>query len=342
MKIHDNTLYITTQGAYLSKDGTNIVVRVEKQERLRLPIHTIGGIVCFGNVICSPFLLGLCGQEGVAVSFLSRNGRFLARLVGPQSGNLLLRRAQHNASSDSVMAAELAKVFIAAKIANTRYVLQRNLRDHPSEISQPVQSAVSYLAGLINELRQPLSLERIRGIEGDAARRYFSVFDRLLTSQRSDFMFTERSRRPPRDNINSLLSFIYTLLSHDVSAACQSVGLDPQMGFLHADRPGRESLALDMIEELRPALADRFVLTLINRQQVSAKGFKKSPAGGVSMDDKTRKAILTAWQERKTDEFVHPFLNEKISVGLLPFIQAKLLAKCLRNDIDGYPPMIWK
>jgi len=168
MKIHDNTLYITTQGAYLSKDGTNIVVRVEKQERLRLPIHTIGGIVCFGNVICSPFLLGLCGQEGVAVSFLSRNGRFLARLVGPQSGNLLLRRAQHNASSDSVMAAELAKVFIAAKIANTRYVLQRNLRDHPSEISQPVQSAVSYLAGLINELRQPLSLERIRGIEGDA------------------------------------------------------------------------------------------------------------------------------------------------------------------------------
>ena len=260
MKKHDNTLYVTTQGAYLARDGTNVAVRVEKETRLRVPIHNLGGIVCFGNVLCSPFLMGLCGREGVAISFLSRYGRFLARVQGPQSGNVLLRRAQHRRTSDAAASADFARCVISAKIANSRTVLQRGRRDHAERVSpERIDPVIRRLADMLRELQQPASHDRLRGIEGDAAREYFTAFDELILQQEDQFFFHERSRRPPRDNMNSLMSFLYALLTHDVVSACESVGLDPQMGFLHADRAGRPSLALDLVEELRAMIADRLL-----------------------------------------------------------------------------------
>ena len=343
MKKHDNTLYVTTQGAYLARDGTNVAVRVEKETRLRVPIHNLGGIVCFGNVSCSPFLMGLCGREGVVISFLSRYGRFMARVVGPQSGSVLLRRAQHRRTSDAAAAADFARCVISAKIANARTVLQRGRRDHAERLSpERIDPVVRRLADMLRELQQPAPHDRLRGIEGDAAREYFAAFDELILQQKDQFFFHERSRRPPRDNMNSLLSFLYAILTNDVVSACESVGLDPQMGFLHVDRAGRPSLALDLVEELRAMIADRLALSLVNRQQVAAKGFKQSETGGVEMDDATRKAVLVAYQKRKDEELVHPFLKEKLTVGLLPHVQARLLARWLRGELDAYPPMLWK
>jgi CRISPR-associated protein Cas1 len=343
MKKHDNTLYVTTQGTYLARDGTNVVVRVEKQTRLRVPIHNLGGIVCFGNVGCSPFLMGLCGQEGVGVSFLTRNGRFLARTSGPQSGNVLLRRAQHCATSDPSKSADFARAIVSAKVANARTVLQRAHRDHFERIvSSTLMAAVDRMAAILEELRRPMPLDQVRGVEGEAARAYFGSFDELIVQQKEAFFFNDRSRRPPRDNMNALLSFLYALLTNDVAAACESVGLDPQMGFLHSDRAGRASLALDLVEELRPMVADRVALSLVNRQQVDGKGFTRSESGGVEMNDATRKAVLVAYQKRKDEEVLHPFLKEKVTVGLLPHVQARLLARWLRGELDGYPPFFWK
>lgn len=343
MKKHDNTLYVTTQGAYLAREGTNVLVRVEKQTRLRVPVHNLGGIVCFGNVSCSPFVMGLCGHEGVAISFLSTNGRFLGRVLGQQSGNVLLRRAQHRATCDAAATVGCARAIITAKVANCRSVLQRALRDHPERVTVDlVQTVVRRLADIARDLQQVADLDRIRGLEGDAARSYFVAFDEMIVQQKQEFFLHERSRRPPLDNVNALLSFLYTLLVHDIVAACESVGLDPQMGFLHADRPGRSSLALDLVEELRPMLADRLALSLINRQQVQGRGFKKTESGAVEMDDATRKTVLVAYQKRKDEEILHPFLNEKMTVGLLPHIQARLLARWLRGELDAYPPLLWK
>jgi len=343
MKKHDNTLYVTTQGTYLARDGTNVVVRVAKQVRLRVPIHTLGALVCFDNVGCSPFVLGLCGREGVGISFLTLNGRFLARTAGPQSGNVLLRRAQHRATSDAAQAAEFTRAIVAAKIANARTVLQRAHRDHFERIlSSPLTTTVDRMATLLEELRRPLPLDQVRGVEGEAARGYFAAFDGLIVLQKEAFFFRERSRRPPRDNMNALLSFLYALLANDVASACEAAGLDPQMGFLHSDRAGRPSLALDLMEELRPMLADRVALALGNRQQVDALGFTHSETGGVEMNDATRKAVLVAYQKRKDEEVMHPFLKEKVTVGLLPHVQARLLARWLRGELDGYPPFFWK
>ena len=343
MKKHDNTLYVTTQGAYLAREGTNVLVRVEKETRMRVPVHNLGGIVCFGNVSCSPFVMGLCGRERIAISFLSLNGRFLARVLGPQSGSVLLRRAQHRATSDTAAAADFARMVITAKIANARSVLQRARRDHADRVlPELIDTAVNRLADLMRELQQPAPLDRLRGVEGDAARSYFVAFDELILQQKDHFFFRQRTRRPPRDNMNSLLSFLYALLTHDVGSACESVGLDPQMGFLHADRAGRPSLALDLVEELRPTIADRLALSLVNRQQVSAKGFTHSETGGVEMDAVTRKTVLVAYQNRKNDELLHPFLKEKVTVGLVPHVQARLLARWLRGELDGYPPFLWK
>ncbi|MEN6497387.1 MAG: type I-C CRISPR-associated endonuclease Cas1c [Thermoguttaceae bacterium] len=343
MRRHDNTLYVTTQGAYLAKDGTNVVVRVKRETLLRVPIQNLGGIVCFGNVSCSPFVMGLCGQEGVAISFLTLNGRFLARVLGPQSGSVLLRRAQHRMTSDPAAAADVARLTVSAKVANARTVLQRGKRDHPEEVcAEAVDEMVQHMAEELRELQQPASLDRIRGLEGDAARCYFIAFDELILKQKEHFFFRQRSRRPPKDNLNALLSFLYTLLTYDVASACESVGLDPQMGFLHADRAGRPSLALDLVEELRPMIADRLALSLINRQQIDAKGFLVRETGGVEMDAATRKTVLVAYQKRKDEEIMHPFLQEKVSTGLLPFVQARLLARWLRGELDAYPPMLWK
>jgi CRISPR-associated protein Cas1 len=343
MKKHDNTLYVTTQGAYLAREGETVLVRIEKQTRLRVPIHNLGGIVCFGNVGCSPFLMGLCGQNGVSLSFLSERGRFLAHVVGPQSGNVLLRRAQHAATIDPGHAAMFAQMIVAAKIANARTVLQRAQRDHPERIlSSRTKSAVLRMADILRRLQQRITLDEIRGLEGEAARFYLTALDDAILQQKEAFFLHERNRRPPRDNMNALLSFLYALLTNDVVSACQSVGLDPQMGFLHTDRAGRSSLALDLMEEFRPMIADRLALSLVNRQQIDAKGFQRQESGGVEMNDATRKALLVAYQKRKDEEILHPFLKEKVTIGLLPHIQARLLAKWLRNELDAYPPFFWK
>jgi CRISPR-associated protein Cas1 len=336
-----NTLFVTTQGAYLSRDGENVLVNVERETKLRVPIHTLGGIVCFGNVTCSPFLLGLCGQNNVHISFLSEYGRFLARVHGPVSGNVLLRRSQYRTADDKIKCLEIARNIVTGKIANCRNVLLRARRDKPINASS-ISRAINQLAGSLRKLEKAKCIDEVRGIEGEAAMIYFGVFDELISSQREDFFFRGRNKRPPMDNVNALLSFLYTILAHDVASALEGVGLDPAVGFLHRDRPGRYGLALDIMEELRPYLADRLALSLINRQQVRGKGFTKTESGGVLMNDATRKEALITWQKRKKDEITHPFIEEKIELGLLSHVQALLMARFLRGDINGYPPFLWK
>lgn len=343
MKKHLNTLFVTTQGTYLAKEGETVVVKVEKEVRLRIPVHTIGGIVCFGNVGCSPFLMGFCAENGVGVSFLSEHGRFMARIQGPVSGNVLLRREQYRKADDPAFSAEMAKAVLIGKIANCRIVLNRALRDHSEKIDTgQIADTVKRLSYSLELLNRDQPLDVLRGLEGDAAHSYFGVFDHLIVSQKETFSFQERNRRPPLDNVNCLLSFIYTLLAHDIRSALEAVGLDPAVGFLHRDRPGRPSLALDLMEEFRPFLADRLALSLINLRQVQDKGFNKTESGAVLMNDDTRKTLLVAYQERKQEEIYHPFIDEKVTIGLLFHIQALLLARYLRGDLDGYPPFIWK
>lgn len=343
MKKHLNTLFITTQGAYLSKDGETIVVKVQNEIRLRLPIHTIGGIVCFGNVLCSPFLLGFCAENGVGVSFLTEYGKFLARVQGPVSGNVLLRREQYRKADKPDATVEIVRSLLTGKLANCRTVLQRVLRDHGDKVNAPaIREASSAMTNYIGRLGRENDLDALRGIEGSAANIYFSVFNEFITAQKEDFAFAQRNRRPPLDNINALLSFVYTLTMHDVGSALESVGLDPAVGFLHRDRPGRPGLALDIMEEFRPFLADRLVLSLINLRKVRKDGFNKSESGAVVMTDETRKEVLVSYQNRKQEEIMHPFLEEKVHVGMLPQIQALLFARALRGDLDAYPPFIWK
>jgi len=338
-----NTLFVTTQGTYLSKKGDTVLVSVDKETRLRVPVHTLGSIVCFGNVACSPFLMGLCGEKNVTLSFLTENGRFLARVTGPVSGNVLLRKEQYRRSDDLSASTDIARAIVTAKIANCRIVLLRAQRDRP-DLKQQAElvRVIAELADNIEMTRKRTDLDAIRGLEGTSANSYFSVFDRLINTGREEFVFGGRSRRPPLDNVNALLSFVYTLLVHDVRSALETVGLDPAVGFLHRDRPGRPSLALDLMEELRPYLADRLVLSLINRGQVGPTGFEKTESGAVMMDEQTRKTVLVAWQKRKQEEIVHPFLQEKIKVGLLAHCQAMLMARFLRGDMEGYPPFLWK
>jgi CRISPR-associated protein Cas1 len=338
-----NTLYITTQGAYLAKDGETVAVRVEQETKLRVPIHTLGAIVCFGQVSCSPFLMGLCGERGVALAFLSENGQFLARVQGPVSGNVLLRREQYRWADNADRTAEVARSVVIAKVANCRTVLQRALRDKTDETgTEELERAVKRLGRLLEDVAKAAGVDAIRGHEGDAARVYFGAFDHLIAASKEDFFFRGRNRRPPLDNVNALLSFSYTLLTHDITAALEAVGLDPAVGYLHRDRPGRPSLGLDLLEELRPVIADRLVLSLINRRQVRAGGFRTTESGGVTMDDGTRKELLVAYQNRKQEEIQHPFLGEKVAFGLVPHLQAMLLARFIRGDLDGYPSFLWK
>lgn len=338
-----NTLFVTTQGAYLSKEGETVVVKVDGEVALRLPVHTLGGIVCFGQVSCSPYLMGFCAENQVAISFLTENGAFLAKVQGPVSGNVLLRREQYRRADDLKASTSIASAILTGKIANCRTVLQRALRDHSDKIDADELTGVSQrLSNALRRLQTESSLDALRGIEGESADAYFSVFDHLITSQKDCFTFCERNRRPPLDNINCLLSFTYTLLMHDVRSALETVGLDPAVGFLHRDRPGRYSLALDVMEEFRPYIADRLALSLINLCQVNEKGFEKKESGAVWMDDDTRKTVLVAYQKRKQEEIEHPFLKEKMAIGLLPYAQALLMARYLRGDIDNYPPFIWK
>ena len=343
MKKHLNTLFVTTQGAYLAKDGETVAVKVDQVVRLRIPIHTIEGVVCFGNVSVSPFLMGFCAKNNVGISFLTEYGKFLARVQGPVSGNVLLRRGQYRRADDMTFSAEMAKSVITGKIANCRTILQRALRDHPDKIDiQQVERVSSHLYQQLEIMQKDAALDVLRGYEGNAAHAYFDVFNQLIVAQKEDFYFNERNRRPPLDNVNCLLSFIYTLMMHDVRSALECVGLDPAVGFLHRDRPGRPGLALDLMEEFRPFIADRLVLSLINLRKVQAKGFQKSDSGAVTMTDETRKTVLVSYQERKQKEIFHPFIEEKITIGILFHVQALLLARFLRGDLDGYPPFLWK
>ena len=342
MKKHLNTLFVTTQGSYLAKDGETVAVRLEGEVKLRIPVHTLESIVCFGNVSCSPFLMGLCGESGVTISFLTENGRFLARVIGPVSGNVLLRREQYRQADNLEQSANLSSAFITGKVANCRTVLRRMLRDHGDKVEvSAFETAINHLSASLRRLQAGLDLDGIRGVEGDAAHVYFSLFDQLVSRNREDFTFQQRSRRPPLDRMNCLLSFLYTLLLHDIRSALECAGLDPAVGFLHRDRPGRPGLALDLMEEFRP-LADRLALSLVNLGQLHKKDFVASETGAVTMKDEARKTLLVNYQKRKQEEIHHPFLEKKMTIGLLFHTQALLLARFLRGDLDGYPPMLWK
>lgn len=343
MKKLMNVLYVTTPESYLTRDGENVVVRVESEVLGRFPVHILEGIVSFGYMGASPSLMGLCAERGVTLSFLTNYGKFLARMEGPVSGNVLLRRRQYRFADDLHYSARLAATCVIGKVLNCRTVLQRAVRDHREKIdADKIDAAVTRMAYQIKRLETCNAIDTARGIEGEAAQTYFSCFAELVLENKASFSFNGRSRRPPQDNMNALLSFLYTLLVHDTRSALETVGLDPAVGFLHRDRPGRPSLALDLIEELRPVVADRLALSLVNRKQISASGFSRNESGGVVMDDETRKTVLTAWQKRKQEEITHPYLEEKMPVGLLPYVQALLLARYLRGDLDGYPVFLWR
>jgi len=338
-----NTLFVTLQGSSVVKEGENVVVREGDEVRLRVPVHGLGGLCTFGQVWCSPQLLFLCAERGVGVSFLSMNGRFLARVAGPVCGNVLLRRTQYRWADDPERSASIARDMITGKLANARQVLQRARRDHGGKTDAPaLEQAALRLEDCITRLPGVGTLDELRGIEGEGGNVYFGAFDALITAKEPAFRFTTRSRRPPLDPVNCLLSFLYTLLAHDARSALEGVGLDPAVGFLHRDRPGRASLALDLMEELRPVLADRVALSLINLGQLRARDFRTEESGAVLMTDDARKQLLVAYQKRKQEEILHPFLKERVEVGLLCHVQALLLARHIRGDLDGYPAFLWR
>ncbi|MDF1741361.1 MAG: type I-C CRISPR-associated endonuclease Cas1c [Verrucomicrobiales bacterium] len=344
MKQHLNTLFVTLEGAYLRKDGATVEVRHDGESQLRVPLHNLDGIATFGwNTTVTTALMAACGDAGVSLSYHSPHGKFLASTTSGVSGNIVLRRSQYRASDEPVRALSISRNCIAAKIANSRNLLQRQLRDHPELGERPeLVNAVAQLKNRLGHVRSVSGHDSLRGIEGEAAKLWFGALAKLNRNSDHALQMNGRSRRPPMDPVNALLSFVYVLLSHDCRSACESVGLDPQCGFFHKDRPGRHSLALDLMEEFRPVLADRLVLTLLNRGQVSRRDFETKENGAVILKPDSRKTVLTAWQERKRDEIVHPFLEEKTTIGLLPFIQARILARYLRGDLDAYPAMVWK
>ena len=330
-----NTLYITTRDAYLSKDGMNVVVSVNQNEIFRIPIINIESIVTFGYMGASPGLMKLCAENGVSLCFLSPNGKYIGRFQGPVKGNVLLRTRQQNLSQESDFALKLSRIFIAGKIQNYRNILARFLRDNGENLA--VTAMLSHLNNSKYNALKASTCDELRGIEGDAASHYFSVFSHLILHQKQDFIFNGRNRRPPKDAVNAMLSFVYTLIASEVTSALETVGLDPYVGFFHTLRPGRTSLALDVMEELRAYLGDRLVLSLINRKQISIHDFVQQGEDSVVMTEEGRKIILTAWQNRKKETLTHPYLGEKISIGLLPHVQAVMLARYIRGDIDNYP-----
>lgn len=338
-----NTLFVLTENAYLSLDGENVVINVESNETGRFPLHALEGIYSFSYSGASPALMGACAERNVNLCFHTPNGRFLARIMGLPNGNVLLRRKQYRLADDMKESCSIARNMIFGKIFNARWNIGRTLRDHQMRID------VGRFQSICEDLNQTMklvtsidSLDQLRGVEGEAASRYFSVFDEMILGDKKNFYFHGRNRRPPLDNVNAMLSFVYSLLTNDCTSALEAAGLDAYVGFMHRDRPGRKSLALDIMEELRPCLADRFVLTCINNRVISASEFRTTECGAVVMSDEGRKKIIKAWQERKREIITHPYVKEKISWGLVPYIQALLLARYLRGDLDGYPPFLWK
>ncbi|OHD19283.1 MAG: subtype I-C CRISPR-associated endonuclease Cas1 [Spirochaetes bacterium GWD1_61_31] len=338
-----NTLYVMTQGAYLKKEGEAVNVLIERQSKLKLPLVSIQSIVCFGDIMVSPALMGHCTKSGISMCWLSFYGKFIARVEGPVHGNILLRRAQYKITECPEKSISIAKAAVAAKIANARSVLVRALKDHPAmEHAALVDDTQQALKRAVQRVWRESDIDSLRGIEGDAAKSYFGVFNELITTQKADFNFSDRNRRPPLDRVNALLSFIYVMLANDMRSACEVVGLDPQAGFFHVDRPGRMSLALDLMEEFRPFFADRLVLSLINLKQVTGKDFEVTGAGAVLLNEKGRKTVVAAYQARKQDAITHPFLGEEMHIGILMLVQAQLLARHLREDLDGYPAFFWR
>lgn len=342
MKHLANVLYVLTPVAYISLDGENVVVKKDEETSTRLPLHNIENIVCFNWQGVSPALMGACAERNIGLCFLTPGGRFQARVTGRVKGNVLLRKKQYEVSEKDEASVPIAASFLLGKVANCRRVIERAVRDHAMLVDvQALGQASATLKGILTVIPECKTVGDLMGFEGSAAKIYFSVFDQLILQQREDFKFEERSRRPPLDNMNSLLSFLYVLLTNEVASALEAVGLDPFVGFLHQARPGRPSLALDLMEEMRPVFADRLALSLVNRKQITGKGFTRKESGGILMDDDTRKAVLNAWQERKKEEILHPYLKERIPFGLIPHVQAMLLARHLRGDLDAYPPFFW-
>ena len=335
-----NTLYITTPEAYLSKDGLNVVVSVNKDEMFRIPIMNVESIVTFGYMGASPGLMKLCMDNNVSLVFMTPQGRFIGRIQGATQGNVLLRKKQYSLSEDENVALHLAKLFITGKVFNTRGILQRYIRDNGAD--EEVEDVIKQLDWQKKRILLAENMDILRGEEGHAANTYFEVFNHLILHQKDDFPFNGRSRRPPKDEVNAMLSFVYTLIANDVAAALESVGLDPYVGFMHTLRPGRTSLALDMMEELRAYLGDRLVLSMINRKQVTKKDFIRQSDESFVMTDNCRKELITTWQNRKKETIEHPYLKEKIPIGLLPYTQALLLARFLREDLDDYPVFLMK
>ncbi|MEE4210996.1 MAG: type I-C CRISPR-associated endonuclease Cas1c [Parvularcula sp.] len=341
-----NTIYVTSEDAWLRKDGENLVVEGEGTERGRVPLHALEGVVCFNRTGASPALMAACAEKAITLSFLTPEGRFLARVEGPRSGNVLLRRAQYRMADNPSRSAPIVRGIVAAKAANQKTVILRALRDHREKLETAQRTALNdaeaRLGRIARKAAEAEAIDIIRGFEGEAANVYFGVFDAMLHAAPATLRFGGRSRRPPLDRFNALLSFLYAMLGHDCRSALEGVGLDPQVGFLHTDRPGRASLALDLMEELRPVLADRLALTLINRGQIKSRHFVIDAGGAVSMTEDGRKQVLIAWQDRKKRELRHPFLGESAPMGLVAHLQARLLSRHLRADLDGYPPFIWR
>lgn len=338
-----NTLYVTSENSYLALDGENIVVLEEMTEVGRLPLHNLEGIVSFGYRGTSPALMGACADRNISLCYLTPQGKFLARVTGKTCGNVILRDRQYTSSKDEKRSLEISKNCISGKVYNARWVLERAIRDHAMQIDKErVKVASLQLKTFLQYIQNAESKEQLRGYEGEAASIYFSVFDELILQQKKDFSFRGRSKRPPMDNVNAMLSFVYTLLTNQITSALEVVGLDPCVGYLHTERPGRASLALDLIEEFRAVYADRFVLSLINKKIVNKKNFTKKENGAVLMDDDSKKKLLMEWQNKKKEVITHPFLKEKVEWGMVPYVQAMLLARYLRGDLDGYPAFLWK
>ena len=336
-----NTLYVTTQGAYVHADHETLRVEAGDETILRVPVHHLGSVVCFGRVSVSPEAMARCAADQRDLVFLSRGGRFRAKVIGPTSGNVLLRLAQHQAHQDTAWAVDIARNIVAAKIQNARLLLMREARQTEDEESETaLRDAAGAMANTIQSLPKSTNMDEVRGNEGYAAAAYFSVFNKLIRNADSAFAFDGRNRRPPRDPVNALMSFLYGLVRVECQAACEGVGLDPQIGFLHAIHPGRPALALDLLEEFRAFLADRLALTLVNRRQLTAKHFSESSGGGVSLNDESRRVLLVAYQKRKTEEIPHPVLRSKTPIGLIPHLQARLLARHLRGDLEHYPAFV--
>lgn len=338
-----NTLFITTPDIYLSLQGETVVVTHEDTQLGRFPLHNFEAICTFGYAGASPKLMHACADKNINLTFLSRSGKFLARVIGESKGNVILRKTQYRLSDSEIESAKIARNFIFAKISNQKWILERMARDYPLRVDVPNFKQVSSdLTVTMKEILVTEDLERLRGLEGQAATAYFKLFDQMILQQKDIFYFKNRNRRPPTDKVNALLSLAYTLLASDVTAALETVGLDAYVGFLHRDRPGRASLALDVMEELRGVMADRFVLKMINKKIMQTSDFVQKENGAVLLTEDGRRKFIKSWQERKQESLTHPYLNEKINWGLVPHAQAMLLARHIRGDLEEYPPFLWK